>query len=180
MMDCHELPSPGRIKKQELSPAGFGLGEWVLAEVALMMSPVILFLSDKTPGGRWGEASQPPQPPDCVFYNGHMPRAGLGANGALNYGEAEFQIFQIHLPVCILQLQGCKQERDKRRQGRELPSGTVLPEVAFPLENNTASSCRAIRGPRCRWVRGGEGDEAVSAVSLTPSSTSATRSTTLL
>lgn len=61
-----------------------------------------------------------------------MPRAGLGGNGALNYGEAEFQIFQIHLPICILQLKSCKQEWDKK--AGKGPSLQYNVRGSFPLE----------------------------------------------
>lgn len=100
-----------------------------------MMSHIILLLSDKTPGGGGGGAARPLQPPDCIFYNGHMPRAGLGGNGALNYGEAEFQIFQIHLPICILQLKGCKQERDKEA-GKAASLHYDVRGSSFPLEKH--------------------------------------------
>lgn len=90
-----------------------------------------------------------------------MPRAGLGGNGALNYGEAEFQIFQIHLPICILQLKSCKQEWDKK--AGKGPSLQYNVRGSFPLEKqhiSAKSSCRAIWGPRCwqgAWRRRGRG-----------------------
>lgn len=54
----------------------------------------------------------------------------------LNYGEAEFRTVQLHRPVRVLQLRGCKQEWDKAA-GRALPSGTALAEVAFPSKKRT-------------------------------------------
>lgn len=76
-----------------------------------------------------------------------MPRGGWGV---VNYGEAEFRTVQLHRPVHVLQLKGCKQERDKAA-GRALPSGTTFAEVAFPSKNKTfelKAAAEATQGQR--------------------------------
>lgn len=80
-----------------------------------------------------------------------MPAAGLAGNGALNYGEAEFQTFRSHLPGGILQGKGRKGSGTRRWGGqRNTRSSGFLPQNRHIFSQKRLQTC-----PGCKvLVRG--------------------------